>query len=219
MSPAVNLLKTNAGRPRTSFDFDRSPGLPHLVCRATSPQRSIWTPTWWLNVTFLLLTGLMTIPVVLLYLNYQSVVARFDTLSWWGKTAAAVVGFIAVALLLLFASESVTRSRLVVDRAHGELRITSGVWFWQRTTLAMAEIRVLRQRRLDQTGPSADGDAPFTSNVIYAECFSGALVMIALNPDRSRGDLYHEIKDAVAAARMNVEPDSNLSGVPSETVL
>jgi hypothetical protein len=145
--------------------------------------------------------------------------ARFDTLSWWGKLAAALVGFVAVAVLLLFASEAITRARLVVDRANGEIRITSGIWFWQRTTLAFDEIRVLKQRRLDQTGPSADGDEPRTSNVIYAECFSGELVMIALDPDRRRGDLYHEIKDAVAAACANVEPAPNLSGVPSETVL
>lgn len=217
MSPAANLDNKKTRRPRTAFDFDRRPGLPHLVCRSTSPERSIWTPSWWLNVTFLLLTGLMTIPAVLLYLNFQSVVTRFDALSLWAKIAASLVGIVSAGLLLLFASESITRSRLVVDRCNGELRITSGIWFWQRTTLALADIRELRQRRLDQTGPNADGDEPVTSNVIYAEFPSGELVMIALNPDRRQGDLYHEIKNAIAAA--GVEPDPNLSGVPSETVL
>jgi hypothetical protein len=146
---------------------------------------------------FSLLTLALAIPFAMTVLHADRALAWIETLRVWQQALVGLITVVAALTTLLFASESITRCRLVVDRTRGEIRYTSGVWFWRRYCLRMNDVREVRRRTLERH--LGDDGAPIRNRIVFTQLWSGEFVLLAVDPNRRSPNLYREIKQAVEA--------------------
>ena len=106
-----------------------------------------------------------------------------------------IAGLFVFGVLLLLATESVTRCQLIVDRSGRKLRFTYRP-FRRGYSLSFADIRAVKSRMLECK--RLDSEDPMTSErVVFAELTSGELVLLAIDPDWRTASLYRDIQDAL----------------------
>lgn len=203
MTLAKNLLERNAGRPKTLTDFDLRPDLAYLVERSTSPDESVWTPSWWVNFTCLLIVSFLALILFLVMSGNETVLPKVAGYPAWLKILIGLASLVPAAIFMELAFCAVNRCRLVVDKFQSELRITYGLQFWRRYTLRFDDIRAVKSRSVENPGIDEGPGVP--NRVVFAELFSGELVLLAIDPDWRKASLFREIELAVESSRHGID--------------
>ncbi len=208
MPLADSLLPKNAGRPKNLADFDARPDLAYLVRRWSSPEQTVWSPSWWINIVCLVVTLTVTLLIEFLPWNlaefYDSVVG----FPLWKQALIWSGTLLAVLLIFLLALAAIARSRMVIDRKRAEVRFDYGLFLRPSHTIRFIDIRKLGDRRVEN---NAGLDEPGSDvRVVYAELYSGDLVLLAVDPDWREKSLYRELQDAVENCWFQRQPNQLL---------